>query len=383
MAPLDGLGASRPTQATPLITQAASRPAQAIPRLTRAAPRADQGSPRIALVGATGAVGTAVLDLIADHALPHRGLRLLASARSAGRPVTVRGEDQLLLDTAEFDFTTVDLALFCTPESVSARWVPTARAAGVRAVDASAAYRLDPSTPLLGSGSPSTGPTPVGLAATPGGLTALLAPVLGPVARRWGLRRAVVSGYQSASALGLAAPAELQESTRAALGDPEAGSPGAEHPGIRPFALLPEEDADGQPGQQEAALAAECRRLLGLPALDLVADCIRVPVLHGQAAALWLDCAEPVDRAELLALLGELPGAAVHHGTAPDPTADAPHDLVQVSRVRAPGDGTALLWLTGDQLRLTALNLLRTAGLLPAAPPAQRLRRPDPARPGP
>lgn len=329
----------------------------------------DPSAPRIAVVGATGAVGGTLLELIEDRALPYRRLDLVASARSAGRTIRVDGRDHRVIELPRFAFDTVDAALFCAGEQVSREWVPVAVAHGALAVDSTAAFRMTPGTPLVVPqlDTAELGRRPAGgVIAMPGAATVPVVRVLRDVERRWGIRRIVVSTYQGASGAGHGGIEELQDGSRTVLQDPQATVPSTQFSPPLAFNVLPgigEVLADGST-RQEREMADEVRKVLGLPGIEVTATCVRVPMVSGLGAAVWTQCRSAVDRTELLALLRALPEVVVHDGGGgPTPAALDDPDRLHVGRIRvsttAP-DGF-WVWLATDNLRVGgALDAVRT-----------------------
>ncbi|MFG2115834.1 aspartate-semialdehyde dehydrogenase [Streptomyces sp. NPDC048718] len=351
-------------------------------------------APRIALVGATGAVGGTLLDILEDHGSPYRALHLIASARSAGREIRAGGLDRPVRDLAGFDFRRADVAFFFAGAEVGRRWAPLAAAAGTLVVDGSSAFRLTKDVPLVvpGINGALLDRRPAGgLVALPGAGATALARVLAPIVRRWTVRKVVVSTYQPASEAGHAGVEELQEGTRIRLQDPEAPLPAEMFSPPLAFDAQSGMGAGAEPDrasggtwagapedgftEQERGLLEETRRVLGLPGLDLTATCVRVPVAHGQCAAVWVDCALAVDRGALIAALRSAPGVTVHdgagHATPTPATLDDP-DRVHVSRIRlspaGPNGPTGFwLWLVADNLRSgAALGAFQVLGELAA-----------------
>ncbi|MFI1282489.1 aspartate-semialdehyde dehydrogenase [Streptomyces sp. NPDC020858] len=328
----------------------------------------DPAAPRIAVVGATGAVGGTVLELIEDRRLPYRRLHLVASARSAGRTIRVDGRDHGVTPLSRFGFGTVDAALFCAGTQVSRDWVPVAVAHGALAVDSTSAFRMDPGTPLVVPqlNASELGRRPAGgVIAVPGAATVPVVRVVRDVERRWGIRRIVVSTYQGASGAGHAGIEELQDGSRTVLQDPQATVPSAEFSPALAFNVLPgigDLLEDGST-RQERELADEVRKVLGLPGIEVTATCARVPMVSGHGAAVWVQCRAAVDRAELVALLRALPEVTVHDGGGgPTPAALGDPDRLHVGRIRvsATAPDGFWLWLATDNLRVGgALDAVR------------------------
>src|SRR6185312_9204205 len=182
--------------------------------------------PTLALVGATGAVGTVMLGILTERPFPWGEIRLVASARSAGRTLRVRGEDVTVRALAPEVFDGVDVAMFDVPDEVSAQWAPVAAARGAVVVDNSGAFRMDPDVPLV---VPEVNPEqaavrPKGIIANPNCTTMTMMAALGALHRRWGLRAMVAASYQAASGAGQPGIDRLQAEIAATAGDQSLGS---------------------------------------------------------------------------------------------------------------------------------------------------------------
>ena len=162
-------------------------------------------APTLAIVGATGAVGTVMIDIINNReSVPWGDIRLIASARSAGKKITVRGVERTVVELSPEAFDGVDIALFDVPDEVSAQWAPIAAERGAIAVDNSGAFRMDPDVPLV---VPEVNPEkvrerPKGIIANPNCTTLSMMAALGALHREFGLKELVVASYQAASGAG-------------------------------------------------------------------------------------------------------------------------------------------------------------------------------------
>lgn len=191
----------------------------------------------------------------------------------------------------------------------------------------------------------------------PGPATVPVVRVARAVERRWGIRRIVMSTYQGASGAGHAGIEELQDGSRTVLQDPQATVVSSEFSPALAFNVLPgigEVLEDGST-RQEREVADEVRKVLGLSGVEVTATCVRVPVVSGQGAAVWTQCRSAVNRAELVSLLGALPGVTVHHERGgPTPAALDDPDRLHVGRVRvsATDPHSFWLWLATDNLRV-------------------------------
>ncbi|GAA2721333.1 MULTISPECIES: aspartate-semialdehyde dehydrogenase [Streptomyces] len=336
----------------------------------------DAPAPRIALVGATGAVGTALIRLIEERGFAYRDVRLVASPRSAGRELEVDGRPYRVEALDTFDFSTVDLAFFSAGSSVSRTWVPSAVEQGALVVDNTNAFRMDPATPLVVPqvNAHELGRRPdSGIIANPNCSTIPLVRLLRPVADRWGIRQVVVSTYQAASGRGHSGIAELQEASRVTLADPAAQAPAEEFTPTLAFNVIPFIDELLESGftLEEQKMLQESRKILGLPHLDVTTTCVRVPVVNGHSEAAWVECNDVVDRDELVRLLAAEPEVTVHDATTPGafptPRTAGEPDHVHVGRVRvAPHNPRGFwMWIVADNLRIgAALNALQIAEAL-------------------
>ena len=316
--------------------------------------------PRIGVVGATGAVGTVTLELLAERGYEH--VRAFASVRSTGSKLPY-GDEQLVVEEATPEALAagdVDLFLFSVGTSASKELVPIASEAGAICVDKSSAYRLVDGYPLVVP--EVNGERAVEalerdrIVANPNCCTIPLACVLKPLHDEAGLVRVRVSTYQSASGAG------AQRMT--ALGY----EPPGEHD------LVMDWSWEGDESEEEAKLRAETRKILELPDLPISATCVRVPVMIGHSEAVWVELASPLTAEAAAELLRGSPGLRVLDlPEVPTPGAAAGTDDVLVGRIRpdrAVENGLAL-YLSCDNLRKgAALNAIQIAELLLERAPA-------------
>ena len=331
---------------------------------------------RIGILGATGAVGQEILNLLAERRFPVRELRLLASPRSAGQQV-MWGDEPLTVEAVEAaSFQGLDLVLASAGGSVSRQWAPLAVAGGAVVIDNSSAFRLDPEVPLVvPEVNPGAAFTHRGLLANPNCTTILLSLVLAPLEAKRRIRRVVVSTYQSASGAGARAMEELRQLTRTVL---EGGTPQSE---VLPYSLAfnlflhnSPLEANGY-CEEELKMVRETRKIMGRPDLLLSATCVRVPVLRAHSEAVNIEFESPLAVEEARALLAEAPGVLIIDDPGanrfPMPTDVTGLDPVAVGRLRQDiSHPSALeLWLCGDQIRKgAALNAIQIAELLMAGP---------------
>ena len=328
----------------------------------------------VAVVGATGAVGEQMLEVLERRDFPVGKLLPLASARSVGKEVTFRGEAYPVRELTAQSFAGVDLALFSAGASVSRDFAPAAAAAGAWVVDNTSHFRMHDDVPLV---VPEVNPghlkdAPRRIIANPNCSTIQMVVALEPLHRAAGLKRVVVSTYQAVSGAGRRAMEELEAQARAfAAGEPLPAPDKFPHPIL--FECLPHIGAFLESGDtvEEQKMVQETRKIFGLPHLAVTATTVRVPVMvgHSEAVNVETERALPADRArELLAaapgveLLDE-PAAARYPLARPA----AGTDPVYVGRVRQdPSVPHGLnMWVVADNLRKgAALNAVQIAELL-------------------
>ncbi|MFI7289970.1 aspartate-semialdehyde dehydrogenase [Streptomyces anulatus] len=342
--------------------------------------------PSLAVVGATGAIGGVMLRILSQHADVWGEVRLVASPRSAGRKLVVRGEESEVLALAEDVFDGIDVALFLVPDEVSARWAPIAAAKGVVVIDDSAAFRLDDDVPLV---VPEINPhaarlRPRGIVASPNCTTLSLIVAIGALHAEFGLRELIVSSYQAVSGAGRDGVAALREQlalvagtelgtrpgdVRRALGD---SAEATRSPFAAPVALnvVPWAGTDAGDGwsSEEIAIREECRKVLGLPDLKTTATCVYVPVVatHSMSVHARFENEVAVDKAH--EILATAPGVVLFDSPAsgdfPTPSDVVGTDPTWVGRVRRSMDDPHALemFLCGDNLRKgAALNVAQIA----------------------
>jgi aspartate-semialdehyde dehydrogenase len=324
---------------------------------------------RTAIVGATGAVGQELLEILDARAFPLSSLRLFASPRSAGRSVAFRGASIPIEPLPADGDLGADLVFSSAGGSLSKAHAWTWAEHGAVVVDNTSAWRLDPRVPLV---VPEVNPGAIaehqGLIANPNCSTILALLALAPLHRAFGLVRATVATYQAVSGAGQAGIAELLEGTRAAL----AGEPTrpAKFPHPIAFNLFSHDSEVGVDGynQEERKLLLESRKILGLPHLRISATCVRVPVVRAHAEAIHAEFERPVSEAEARAALSGAPGIVLVDDRGancfPMPLDASGRDDVLVGRIREDASlpGGIALFLAGDQIRKgAALNAVQIA----------------------
>ena len=332
---------------------------------------------RVGIVGATGLVGGVMRSILAERRFPVSELRLFASARSAGRRLPWGGDEVVVEEADSADYQDLDIVLFSAGATVSRQLAPVAAAAGAVVIDNSSAWRMDPDVPLVVPevNASALRSIPKGIVANPNCTTMVAMPVLKPLHDEAGLRRVVVSTYQSVSGAGVKGISELDEQVRKVAdrsSDLAHSGASVEFPRPEKFAapiafnVLPlagnlvDDETD-----EEHKFRNESRKILGLPDLAVSCTCVRVPVYTGHSLSLNLEFERslPPERAERI--LARAPAVAVVD--VPTPLQAAGEDPSFVGRIRRdPGVEHGLaLFVSGDNLRKgAALNAVQIAEAL-------------------
>ncbi len=331
----------------------------------------------VAVAGATGAVGRTMLAVLEERDFPVSSLRLLASARSAGRVVSTRWGDVTVEDLATADPAGVEVALFSAGGARSREHAPRFAAAGAVVVDNSSAFRMEAGVPLVVAGvNDDHLARHSGIVANPNCTTMVLMMATAPLHRAAGLQRMVATSYQSVSGSGQSAIEELVHQVDVLGKDVDllrgggwSDPGGSVYPRPIGWNVLPLAGSLGDDGytDEEWKLVNESRKILGAPDLAVEPSCVRVPVVvgHGINASLWFG--RPLDAAEARQVLEAAPGVEVWDETVPTPLDSAGRDTTLVGRLRPtvgePGGLT--LFALGDNLRKgAALNAVQIAELL-------------------
>jgi aspartate-semialdehyde dehydrogenase len=332
---------------------------------------------RTAVVGATGAVGRAMISILAERRFPVSELRLMASARSAGRVVTTPWGDVEIEDLSTADPSGIDVALFSAGGSRSKQFAPAFAAAGVLVVDNSSAFRMDPTVPLVVVGvNDEAVHDHHGIIANPNCTTMGLMMVVAPLHRAAGLESMVVSSYQAVSGSGQHGVVELTRQIAELADDIDAlASGGWSEPVselyVRPigFNALPFAGHLAESGytDEEWKLVNESRKILDLPGLRVEPTCVRVPVIVGHGMTATLHFSRPLGTDEAANLIADAPGVELWIDKVPTALDVAGTDDTLVGRLRETvgTPGGLNLWCVSDNLRKgAALNTVQIAELL-------------------
>jgi len=326
----------------------------------------------IAIVGATGAVGVEILRVLERRDFPVASLRLLASARSAGKKLRFKDQEVEIRKLEGEDFRGIDFAFFSAGATRSREYVPVAMKAGAVVIDNSSAFRMQEDVPLV---VPEVNGEDLkkhqGLIANPNCCAAILAVAVAPLHRAVGIRKMIVSTYQSASGAGAQAMRELESQVKQfASGEKITREVFPHQIAFNVFSHNTPVAENGF-NDEENKLIMETRKILHAPEMVVVPTCIRVPVLRAHSEAVVMELARPTGIAEARRLLSEAAGVEIVDEPAknlfPMPL-DATGKLdVLVGRIRkVPGDDSSLaLFVSGDQLlKGAAWNAVQIAELL-------------------
>ena len=329
---------------------------------------------RVAVVGATGAVGRTMIDVLGQRDFPLADLRLLASARSAGAIVSTRWGEIAVEDLDGADPSGIDIALFSAGADRSRAFAPAFVKAGAVVIDNSSAFRADPDVPLVVAGvNDHAIGINQGILSNPNCTTMALMVAAGPLHRAAGLESVVATSYQSVSGSGqrgideLSRQVDLLGRNRPALVQGGWKDPGGDlyaRPigwNVLPFAGS---ETERSYTDEEWKLVNESRKILEIFDLEVEPTCVRVPVMVGHGIVATLRFGRPVEPGEAIAILGKAVGAELWVDRVPTPLDCAGRDEVLIGRVRGTlgRPGGINLWAVGDNLRKgAALNAVQIA----------------------
>ena len=331
----------------------------------------------VAVVGATGAVGEAMLEILEQRNFPVRNLYPLASSRSAGKTIRFNGKSLKIEDLAEFDFSKVQIGLFSAGGAVSAEYAPKAAAAGCIVVDNTSHFRRDEDIPLV---VPEVNPhaivgyTQRGIIANPNCSTIQMLVALKPIRDAVGIERINVATYQAVSGTGKEAIEELAKQTAQLLNGKEAKV--EVYPKRIAFNVLPHIDTFQDNGytREEMKMVWETQKIFEDDSIQVNPTCVRVPVFFGHSEAVHIETREKITAEQAREILSAAPGVMVMddcvEGVYPTPAMESSgQDPVFVGRIREDiSHPRGLnLWVVADNVRKgAALNSVQIAELLVA-----------------
>jgi aspartate-semialdehyde dehydrogenase len=329
--------------------------------------------PHVAIVGATGAVGVEMLLCLEQRNFPLGKLKLLASARSAGKRVKFRGEDVVVEELTHDSFKDVNIALFSAGGGISKEFGPSAAAAGAVVIDNSSAFRMDPDVPLV---VPEINPAaaknhPKNIIANPNCTTIISLMALAPLHEKFGLKSVIASSYQAVSGSGAQGIIELEEQVKAiATGQPFTPKV---YPRQIAFNVIPQVDVFTDNGytKEELKMLHEGRKIMGLDDLKVSCTCVRVPVYRSHSVSITAVFEKPVDVETARAAYAGKPGVQLkddpENKVFPVPLDTTGKDDCLVGRIRKNLvlENALDLWVVGDQVRKgAALNAVQIAEIL-------------------
>ena len=340
--------------------------------------------PSLAVVGATGAVGTVMLDILSKRKDVYGEIRLIASARSAGKKLMCRGEELTVIALSPEAFEGIDIAMFDVPDEVSKEWAPIAASKGAVVVDNSGAFRMDDQVPLV---VPEVNPEqiknrPKGIISNPNCTTLSMIVAMGALHNQYGLKELVVASYQAASGAGQPGLDILREQINLVANTNSGDSAGDSRKVIKDFGpfsaplalnVIPWAGSLKEDGysSEELKVRNESRKILGLKNLKVSATCVRVPVLTTHSLAVHAIFDKEVSRQVAQDVLKNAAGVELvddpENHKFPTPADVVGTDPTWVGRVRKSiDDPNAIdLFVCGDNLRKgAALNTAQIAELV-------------------
>jgi len=329
-------------------------------------------SVRVAILGATGAVGTELLELLETRNFPVEQLKLLASPRSEGKSLTFAGKSLTVEAVNENSFNNIDLVLASAGGSSSKAWAKTIVASGAVMIDNSSAFRMDSTVPLVVPEiNPEAAEKHQGIIANPNCTTILLGVAVYPLHQIQPIRRMVIATYQSASGAGAMAMEEVKHQAKAILSGEPAKAEILPYP--LAFNLFPHNSPLTDSGycEEELKMINETRKIFNDSTIRVTATCVRVPVLRAHSEAVNLEFDSPFAVSQAREILSQAPGVKLvedwESNYFPMPIDATGKDDVLVGRIRQDLSHPCglELWLCGDQIRKgAALNAIQIAELL-------------------
>lgn len=327
----------------------------------------------VAILGATGAVGRQMLEVLLERDFPIKELHLLASSRSAGKTIEMMGHTYVVEEATEDSFAGIDIVLGAAENDIAKKFIPHAVAAGAVVIDNSSAYRLDETVPLI---IPEVNPEAIhehhGIIANPNCATIIALVALQPLHAAARIKRMVVSTYQAVSGAGVNGPRELDAQIDAIHNNEPVVATTFQHQIA--FNLIPQIGGFNDLGysSEEMKMQNEGRKILGCEDLAVNCTCVRVPVYRSHSESIMVEFDQPLSVEAARELIRHGEGVKLvddpEQNVYPMPLDTSDQDLVYVGRIREDlsGHENALsLWCCGDQVRKgAATNAVQIAQLL-------------------
>jgi aspartate-semialdehyde dehydrogenase len=328
----------------------------------------------VAIVGATGAVGRIMLQLLQERKFPAKNFRFLASGRSAGSTLTFNGREHTIEELTVDAFEGVELVIASTPDDVAAKFLPAAVEAGATVIDESGYWRMKPDVALVVPEiNPEAALNAKGIIASPNCSTTQMVVALKPLHDVSPVRRVIVSTYQATSGAGLQGTSDLMEGTRAHLDNADYKYKAFAHPIA--FNAIPQIGSLKEEGftSEEMKMVYETRKILGDDSIRINATCVRIPVANCHSESITVETERPISPAEARKLFAAFPGIIViddvANGRYPLPSDCSGRDEVFIGRIRrdlSHPNGLSF-WCVSDNLRKgAATNAVQIAELLAA-----------------
>ena len=328
----------------------------------------------VAVVGATGAVGRIVIQLLEERDFDAENFKFLASARSAGSAISFKGQDYTIEELAHDAFRGIDLVIASTPDDVAGEFLPAAVSAGATVIDESGYWRMDPAVALVvAEVNPQAAFNATGIIASPNCSTTQMVVAMKPLHDVSPIRRVIVSTYQAVSGAGLQGTIDLMEGTKADLGGTGYDYQAFQHPIA--FNALPQIGSVKEEGytSEEMKMVYETRKILDDDSIQINATCVRIPVANCHSESITVETERPISPDEARELFDAFPGIVVvddtPNGRYPLPSDCSGRDEVFIGRIRRdlthPNGLT--FWCVSDNLRKgAATNAVQIAELLAA-----------------
>ncbi|MCL4114670.1 UNVERIFIED_CONTAM: hypothetical protein GTU68_058753, partial [Idotea baltica] len=328
----------------------------------------------VAIVGATGAVGQIVIDLLQKRKFPAKNFRFLASARSAGKSITFNGQDYTLEELTMDAFAGTDLVIASTPDDVAADFLPAAVDAGAKVIDESGYWRMNDDVALVVPEiNPQDALNAKGIIASPNCSTTQMVMAMKPLHDASPIQRVIVSTYQAVSGAGLQGTTDLVEGTRAELAETKYDYQAFNHPIA--FNAIPQIGSVRQDGytSEELKMVYETRKIFNDKSIQVNPTCVRIPVANCHSETITVETERPIEPDEARRLFEAFPGIEVldntANGTYPMPLNCTGRDEVFIGRIRKDisNPNGLSFWCVSDNLRKgAATNAVQIAELLTA-----------------
>ncbi|MAT68198.1 MAG: aspartate-semialdehyde dehydrogenase [Planctomycetaceae bacterium] len=326
----------------------------------------------IAIVGATGAVGRLIRQMLEERDFPYEKITFLASKRSAGSTITFKGQEHTVQELTPESFQGIDLAIGSTPDDTAAEFVPWAKAAGCVVVDESGYWRMDPTVPLV---VPEVNPEAIrdhqGVISSPNCSTTQMVVAMKPLHDAGRIRRVVVSTYQATSGAGVKGQQDLTEGSRAALDNSDYKYEAFKYPIA--FNLIPQIGGPKHEGytSEEMKMVHETHKIFADDTIRVCPTCVRVPVVNCHSETMLVETEKKITVAEARELFANFPGIKLiddlDSGQYPMPSDCDGDDAVFIGRIREDlsSDNGLTFWCVSDNLRKgAATNAVQIAELL-------------------